>query len=213
MSCAHACCIADAHFDDRFADKQLERYRHRGVRGATRRLLTAISAAGVRGATVLDVGGGIGALASELLAAGATQATVVDASRASLDAARVQALRRGVGTRTQLVHGDFVALAPGIEAADVVTLDKVVCCSPDMAGLIDRSSERARRLYGIVYPRDAWWNRLVIAAQNMLRRVRGTSFRMYVHPVAEIERRIARGGLVLRSRQRDLLWVTDLYER
>ena len=41
-----------------------------------------------------------------------------------------------------------------IEAADVVTLDRVICCYPDMEALVGRSAERALRLYGLVHPRD-----------------------------------------------------------
>lgn len=200
-------------FDARHADQQLQRYRRGKIHRATRRLLAAISEAGAQGATVLDVGGGVGALACELLAGGAKSVTIVEASRAALDAARAEGLRRRAGDRLALVHGDFVELAPHVDAADIVTLDKVVCCFPDMAGLIDRSATHARRLYGIVLPRDVWWTRLFVAAENLMRRMKGTDFRVYVHPAKEIERRIAAAGLTLRRRRRGLIWVTDLYER
>ena len=212
-----SCCVfppdIDTQFDARYADRRLERYRRKGVEGTTRRLLAAISDAGAGGATVLDIGGGVGALACELIAEGARHATVVEASKASLDAARAEGLRRRAGARLALIHGDFVAMSSNVDSADIVTLDKVVCCFPDMQSLIDRSVAHARRLYGITYPRDVWWNRLLIAAQNALRRLRGSGFRAYVHSAREMERRIVTAGLALRRRRRGLIWVTDLYER
>jgi hypothetical protein len=51
-------------------------------------------------------------------------------------------------------YGDFVALAPALSAADVVTLDRVICCYDDMPALVGRSAALAERLYGVVYPRD-----------------------------------------------------------
>ena len=49
----------------------------------------------VGGATLLDIGGGVGAIRHELLAAGATSVTSVDASGPYLDAARSESKRRG----------------------------------------------------------------------------------------------------------------------
>lgn len=79
---------------------------------------------------MLDVGAGIGALSFELLAAGAERVTAVDAAPAYLAAVREEAGRRNVSDRLNLVLGDFVSVAGEVMPADVVTIDRVVCCYP-----------------------------------------------------------------------------------
>ena len=144
-------------FDALSARRELTAYRRSGPTGSTRRLIDAIKAAGVEGASVLDVGGGVGVVGFELLAAGAERLTDVDAARAYVALARREAKRRGLEERATFHHGDFVGLADEIEAADIVTLDRVVCCYGDWAALVGRSVEHARRIYGLVYPNDRWW--------------------------------------------------------
>jgi magnesium-protoporphyrin O-methyltransferase len=58
------------------------------VAKTTRELIDALITAGVNEMTLLDIGGGLGAIQHELLAAGASQATHVEASTAYLDAAK-----------------------------------------------------------------------------------------------------------------------------
>ena len=91
---------------------------------------------------MLDIGGGIGAIQLELLAAGASRAQAVDASEAYVETARAEAERRGYGDQTTARVGDFVELAPSIEPADVVTLDRVVCCYPDVDALLGAAAEQ-----------------------------------------------------------------------
>ena len=52
------------------AEGDLKRYRRNGPDSTTKALIEAIVAEGVEGATLLDIGGGIGAIAFELLDAG-----------------------------------------------------------------------------------------------------------------------------------------------
>ncbi len=42
--------------------------------------------------------------------------------------------------------GDFVEVAGSIQPADIVTLDRVICCYPDVERLVGLSSQRATRL-------------------------------------------------------------------
>ncbi|HJU72763.1 MAG TPA: class I SAM-dependent methyltransferase, partial [Gemmatimonadaceae bacterium] len=160
MTCAGHCCAIDSQFDDRVAQRDLKNYRRRGPNRWTSALLRATRQAGIAGDTVLDVGGGIGAIAHELLATGAAQATLVDASAAYLVAARAEAERRQWSDRFTTRTGDFVALAQEIPPADVVTLDRVICCYPDMERLLAAATSRARRMLGVVYPHDSWWMRI-----------------------------------------------------
>ena len=163
---------------------------------------------------MLDIGGGVGAIQHELLDAGATRATGVDASPAYLRAAREEAQRRGHGGRVGYHEGDFVALADGIEAADVVTLDRVICCYPDMEALVGSSAQRARRVYGLVHPREAWWTRLGVGVGNLSLRLARRRFRAYVHPVAAVDAVARDSGLALRLRENaGPIWQVAVYTR
>ena len=68
----------------------------------------------MEGATFLDIGGGIGAIQHELIDAGVSHATNVDASAPYLDAAREESERRGYAGRVTYLHGDFVELAGSV---------------------------------------------------------------------------------------------------
>ena len=213
MTCAAHCCAIDAQFDARVAQRDLDNYRRKGPSASTRQLVSAIRQAGIAGADLLDVGGGIGAVAHELLVGGAARATIVDGSAAYLAAARDEAERRQSSARLHLISGDFASLSPGIDNADVVTLDKVVCCYPDMERLLETSAAHAGRLLGIVYPRDAWWVRLVSGVINAMFALKRSAFRVYIFSNTAIDNTIRRAGLTLRFQRRGVPWVVALYER
>lgn len=211
----HSCCGPDydALFDDRTARRELAAYRRTGAKGTTRRLVEAIVAEGVTSATVLDVGGGVGVIGVELLHRGARHLTDVDASGPYLAAARSEMDRRGFGDRSTFLHGDFVQLAARVPAADIVTLDRVVCCYDDWQALIDRSTERAARLVGLVYPRDRWWLRAGIGIVRRVGGLFGQALPFSVHPEAAVDARIRGAGFVPVIQDRGAFWQTALYRR
>jgi magnesium-protoporphyrin O-methyltransferase len=213
MNGANCCGVADV-FDEKHARGDLDAYRRRGPSASTARLLSALRSVGQPFDTLLDVGGGVGAIAHELLASGGvSRATLVDGSTAYLAAANEESGRRTTGDRLHTRYGDLVEIADDVEPADVVTLDKVVCCYPDMDSLLAISAARARRLYGIVYPRDGWWVRAGIAIENRVRRWTGGTFRGYAHSNAAIDEALRRAGLVPRFRKGGVWWVIAVYER
>lgn len=176
-------------------------------------LIEALKKEGVDGRALLDIGGGVGAIQHELVTAGASRVTSVDASPAYLAAQKTEATRRGYSDRGVYLVGDFVALAPAVPEGDLVTLDRVICCYHDMPSLVGLSAARARRLYGIVIPRATWWNALGIALLNAVMRLRRSSFRSFLHPPAEIET-IIRGYGFRRQYLRDtVVWRVAVYGR
>jgi magnesium-protoporphyrin O-methyltransferase len=198
-------------FDARTAEGDLRRYIDKGPDGTTRLLLDLIRPYVEPGSTVLDVGSGIGVIDHELLAFGAGRAVLVDASPAYLDVARREASRRNVLERLELVEGNFVGLAAEIEPADVVTLDRVVCCFGDAESLVSLSVARARRAYGLVLPRDGWPFRLAAALLNVGYRIRRIAYRAYAHPNALIDRLVAARGFVPVAERKTLLWRIVVY--
>jgi len=216
MSCAQ-CEGIEHQFDDGEARKKLRHFRRRGPDKTTRLLIeelrTALSATGVDGAVLLDIGAGIGAIHHQLLDGRVSRAVHVDASTAQLAAAKEETERRGHGSRVEFVFGDFVALADTIPAADVVTLDRVICCYDDMNGLVQRSARKAGRLYGAVYPRKIGWMRIGIVAINLIQRLRRTTFRVFLHDPAAIDAELRNAGLERRSRRQTLGWEVVVYAR
>jgi magnesium-protoporphyrin O-methyltransferase len=213
MSCCHHCRDAESYFDRRDARQRLERYRRRGPEGTTALLVEALRAAGVQGVSLLDIGGGVGVVHHELLRSGAARATDVDASSAYLAAARQESERQGHAQHVSYLHGDFVALAPTIAPADVVALDRVVCCYPDMPALLGAAATRAGRLLGLVYPHDAWWVRAGVRLVNAGFALQRSAFRIFCHPTAAVEREIGQAGLVRRLHRSSGPWQIVVYER
>src|SRR6266508_5102310 len=127
---APRCCEPDFEriFDEDEAASDLRDWERDGLPDSTAELIEALRSEGVEGATVIDIGAGVGMVHLELLAAGAASAIDVDASSAYLATARAEAERRGVGERVAYRRGNAVDLAPELPSADVVTLDRVICC-------------------------------------------------------------------------------------
>ena len=209
------CCKPDynLHFDAESARKDLLAYRAKGPDGSTQRLLDVLIGEGVTGASLLDIGGGVGVVQLELLAAGAARALDVDASGPYLAVAESEARDRGFGDRTSYRHADFVDIADEVEPADVVTLDRVICCYPDVHSLVSRSARHAQRLYGLVYPVDRWWTRAVGRVLNLLDRLSRSDYRMYVHPQSLVDRLIREAGLEPHYRHTGMVWQTVVYTR
>jgi len=211
-NCCATHAIAD-QFGRDLAREELERYRESGPLPTTQALIGAIKTQGVNDADLLDIGAGVGALHHALLEMGARRAVHVDISPEYIAVAREETARRGHAQRVEFVTGDFVAMASGIGAADVVTLDRVICCYPDMEQLVARSAEKARRVYGAVYPRDNWWTRLGVWGMNVMKFLRRSGFRSYVHAPAAIDALLRRSGLERCTVQRTFFWEVAVYMR
>jgi hypothetical protein len=189
------CAATDRHFGTARAQKELAAYRRHGPKGTARLVLRLLRETHTRADTLLDIGAGIGILHHELLADGVHTAVHVEAARAYVRAAQEEASRRSQAARVQFLHGDFLALAPTLMPADLVTLDRVVCCYPELDPLLVASAARARRYWAASFPRDRWYTRLHARWQNHFRARAGNAFRTFVHPVARIYDLLSYSGL------------------
>jgi 2-polyprenyl-3-methyl-5-hydroxy-6-metoxy-1,4-benzoquinol methylase len=208
----------DRMFDAPRARKDLRAYVTHGPRGATRRLLDAVRSfvrqTGMAEFTHLDIGGGVGVLQHELARDGAVHTTAVDASRPYLELLRKAAADRRYEERQTRVEGDFTDVADRVAPATIVTLDKVICCYPDMVTLVRSSARKATALYGIVVPRDTVWVRASVGLANwFLRRVLRWQFRAFAHSHGAINRACAEEGLRLDRDDCGLWWCVRLYRR
>ncbi len=141
---------------------------------------------GVEGARVLELGGGVGAVAAELLRRGAAAATVVELSSSWEAAATRMAEELGLGSRLTRVLGDAVDVAPDLEPAEVAVAHRVLCCYPDWRALMRVMTGEGRRVVGFTLPVDRAHTRTVAAAGNFLLRLVGRRFRSFIHPVEEV---------------------------
>ncbi len=212
MSCPQ-CIGIEELFDRKLAAKELRRFQQKGARATTRLLVEKVSAEGVEDLTLLDIGGGVGAVQVGLLSAGARSAVDIDASSAYLDAAREEAARRGFDGRVTYRHGDFVALADKVEDADIVTLDRVICCYDDARALVELSARKARRILAFVYPRDSWLTKLINSFLNLFRIAQRSGFRTFVHPRPVVEAAVRAGGLERRGRYPRGFWELAVFVR
>ncbi len=213
MSCCQ-CQGIEKQFGDKYVRRELKKYRKKGARKTTRLLVAALKSGEIAGAQVLDIGGGIGAIQHELLAAGASRAISVDAASAYVHAAQAEAERRGLAGRIDFRRGDFVALAPEIPPADIVTLDRVICCFDEMEALVGRSAERALKRYGVVYPRDAWWVKMGFNAINFFLKLFRQEFRTFIHPTRAVEAIVRQKGLSERVYYRTAgIWQVAVFVR
>jgi SAM-dependent methyltransferase len=213
---SHCQCVGiEKCFNSQRVSRELARYRRSGPLKNTRLLVEALQlqGAGVAGLTLLDIGGGVGAIVHGLLHAGVRQAADVDASAAYLAAAREEAERRRLADRVTFQHGDFVALASAISPADIVTLDRVICCYEDMPALVRLSAARAERLYGVVYPRDPWWVRILNRPYALILRLLRTPLRFYIHSSTAVDAIIRGQGLERRFYRKAGLWQIVVYAR
>lgn len=210
-----SCCARgyERFFGARVARRDARRYRRRGLDGTARRLVDEVDARGVEGATVLEPGGGVGAIDLELLKRGAVRATVVELSHGYDDEAVELAREAGAEERIERRHGDFVEAASLVGEADVVVMHRVVCCYPDPERLVGAAGERARRLLALSFPRNTWWLRWAARVGNVFFRLVG-GIETYIHPPEIVERSAERAGLTtVLHEPSGRIWRVAVFER
>lgn len=200
-------------FSPRVARRSLERYRAEGLDRIERRVVAAAKQSGVLGARVLEIGGGIGAIQAELLEAGAATGEIVELVRAYEPYARELASDKGLADRVSFRVADVLDDPCAVEPADVVVLNRVVCCSPDGIELTRTAAGLARRAIVLSYPRDAAWVRLGIGLLNLGQRLLRRSFRAFVHSPVSLRAAAEEHGLRATERGRTAFWEYTTLQR
>lgn len=172
----------DRVFTGRFARAMAKSYRRRGLGRTAQRMVDFAAEQGVQGATVLEIGGGVGEIQVELLRRGASSATNLELSPAYEDEAARLLAEAGLTGRAQRRLIDIAETPEAVEPADVVVLHRVVCCYPDYARLLGAAASHARRVLVFSHPVRNPLSRAVVGAQNLFFRLRGSRFRVFVHP-------------------------------
>jgi magnesium-protoporphyrin O-methyltransferase len=212
-ACCPQCEGIELTFNEEAADEDMRLYRAEGPDETTGWLLDELQARGVEGLTLLDIGGGVGAIQHELLDHGAASAVHVDASSAYIESAQREAKRRKLRDRIQWMHGDFVDLADSVTTADIVTLDKVICCYDNMPALVRASAKLAKRYYGIIVPRDNLAFRAAIWFMNLFQAITRNPYRMFIHPHEKIDAIVKRAGLKRTFERHNFMWQAIVYSK
>ncbi len=200
-------------FDASTARADAEEFRRHGLTGAARKLAEAVSARGLAGASVLEVGGGVGGLHLTLLQRGAASAHEVNISAAYI--AEAQSLARKLNLAERVTHqrADFAQEAASVPEAEVVVLHRVVCCYPDMPRLLTEAANHARRVLAFSFPWDGWPVRLGEKAFALWASLTRSDFRFYIHRWRDMQALVAAAGFTLVQRTASFPWQMVVWER
>jgi hypothetical protein len=209
-----ACCAPRYRkvFGKRLARRDARRYRRKGLDKTAQLMVDRLADRGVSDATVLEVGGGVGAIDIELLKAGAREATVVELSEEYDSEAAALVAEHGVEGRVSRWHGDFVEVERELEPADVVVMHRVVCCYPDPESLVGAAAGHARRLLALSFPGDRWWVKAGWYAVDAWFRL-VYRFASFVHPRERILDAATRSGFTPVHEHSGRIWDVAVLER
>ncbi len=210
-----SCCTPRGYrrvFSARSAERQARRYRSRGLDRTSRRIAAALLARGVEGATVLEAGGGVGALQVELLRAGALHAVSVELTPTYEHAATALLRDFQLSDRVERRIGDLVSADGAAAPADIVVLNRVLCCYPDMPRLAMAAAQRTARILVLSFPKRTWWTVALLHLGNALLRIGRGEFQVFVHDPRSIRRVVEAGGLHQTRDERGLFWEVMAFE-
>jgi 2-polyprenyl-3-methyl-5-hydroxy-6-metoxy-1,4-benzoquinol methylase len=213
MSCCRPPRGYEKMFGERSARRDAKRYRRKGLDDTARVMVAFLGRRGLAGASVLEIGGGVGALEAELLRAGAARAVNVELSPYYEATARELWREAGVEQAAAYEVADLAADGRQVGPADVVVMHRVVCCYQDYEGLVGAAAGRARRYLVMSFPRERVFIRAGLGVVNLVARLLRWEYRSYVHPVAGIVAAAERHGLRTELTHRGLVWQVAALER
>ncbi len=211
-----SCCQNNLYnntFDRKRAQEELSNYRANGPKENSLPLINMLKLLALKDVSVLDIGSGVGAVILELFDQGISHAAYNDFSTAYSEAFQEEVRRKAVGEQVAYYIGDFLEEHQKIDQADLVTLDKVICCYENYEGLVSISVQKAGKWYAYSAPRDVWWVRLLYFLKQKIRWVQGNPFRSYVHPTHKIEGIISKNGFKKIHNHFSWEWQTVIFER
>jgi len=210
------CCSPKGYrwvFSERSARAEAKRYRRKGLDSTSRRIVDFLKTHGVEGKTVLEVGGGIGAIQIELLKAGASRAVSVELTPTYEDVASGLLREAGLADRVERTVMDFAQAAGQVNSADIVILNRVICCYPDMPRLTGAAADHARQLLVMSFPRQAWWLKVGLAMGNFLLTLLRREFHIFLHPPKKVVATSREHGLEPVLDEEGVIWEVTALRR
>jgi len=210
------CCTPKGYrwiFSERSARAEAKRYRRKGLDATSRRIFDFVKRQGVEGRTVLEVGGGIGAIQIELLKAGAARAVSVELTPTYEEEATALLREAGLEERVERRVMDFAAAGAAVEGADIVIMNRVICCYPDMPRLAGAGSDHAREMLVMSFPKRTWWTRIAMLLGNTILRATRREFQIFLHPPKSILATSEQHGLRTVLNESGVLWTVAALRR
>jgi len=200
-------------FSERNARSDARRYRRRGLDEVSGIIVRLARERGVSDRTLLEVGGGVGAIEIELLKAGLSRAVSVELTPTYEEEAGTLLREHGLVDRVERRILDFAKAGGGVEPADFVVLNRVLCCYPDMPLLAGAAADHTRRALLLSFPNDRWWTRFAFTVVNVALRVTRRQFRIFLHPPASILSTAEQHGLRPTYNVAGRIWQVVALER
>jgi magnesium-protoporphyrin O-methyltransferase len=200
-------------FGDRFARGLARRYRRRGLGRVEQRIVDFCADRGLDGATVLEIGGGVGELQLELLRRGAATATNLELVDSYDEEARALAASADMADRVHRRQLDVAVSPDEVAPADIVVLHRVVCCYPDYELLLSAAADHARRVLVFSHPSRNLLTRTMVGFENGWFRFTGNTFRTFAHPPQAMLDVARARGLDLTYRHTGGVWQVAGLER
>jgi len=210
------CCSPKGYrwvFSERAAHGEAKRYRRKGLDATSARIVAFLKSQGVEGRTVLEIGGGIGAIQIELLKAGAARATSVELTPTYEEVAGELLNEAGLADRVERMVMDFAEAAGQVDIADIVILNRVICCYPDMPRLAGAAADHARQVLVLSYPRRTWWTVIGMGLANLMLLAARREFHIFQHPPRRIIATSEQHGLRPLLNQKGVLWIVSAMRR
>jgi len=199
-------------FDLKQADSEMAQYFKTGPKKSTKYLLRPLQVHVQVGSSLLDIGGGVGALIWELLDNGIDQAYYIEISDAYSKVFKQQVVSRSMEKKMNILTGDFTEHHESLPQVDVVTMDKVICCYQDYRPLVKLSLQKARKLYAYTIPRDLWWVKAVNKVESLIKSF-SNYLQTHIHPTAEIEEMVVSYGFRKIYQKSHREWLTVIYSK
>jgi hypothetical protein len=203
----------DQIFSRRLAGRAARRYQRKGLDATSRRMVSFLGGLGLEGATVLEIGGGVGEIQIELLKSGAARAVNLELSWA-YEAEATELLRNsGLLARVERRVHDIAAEPGAVSPADFVVLNRVVCCYPDYERLLGAAAGHARRALVFSYPPRNRLSRSILGVENLVFRLQRQEFRTFAHPPLAMLGVLERHGFRRTYEHRAVVWQIAGLER
>jgi len=210
------CCTPKGYrwvFSERSARGEAKRYRRKGLDATSREIVNFLKSQGMDGRSVLEVGGGIGGIQIELLKAGAVSAMSVELTPTYEEVAQGLLDDAGFNDRVERRVMDFAESASQIKGADVVVMNRVLCCYHDMPRLAGAAADHAHQLLVLSFPRRTWWTRASFGIFNWGLALLRREFHIFLHVPQEITATARQHGLEPVFNRRGAFWTVTALRR
>jgi magnesium-protoporphyrin O-methyltransferase len=148
-----------------------------------------------------------------LLAGGADRGEIVELVKAYAPYAQELARDKGIENRSAFRVADVLENPGAIAPADVVVLNRVVCCSPDGVRLAGAAARLAASMLLLSYPRDRVLVRIGGRLLNFGLRIMKRSFRVFMHPRESLYAAAQAEGLVVVATGQAFAWEFAAFRR